>query len=107
MGNGAAPQRLLALPMTKHMPPLMAAILGSSHITNYTLEVRPEVDDPEKLHLHIDGRVVYAHYTYKDRKGDLVDYVLQIHRSTGRFTETFKAAGDQSDNSGTCMIFKY
>jgi hypothetical protein len=67
----------------------------------------PEVDDPEKLHLHIDGRVVYAHYTYKDRKGDLVDYVLQIHRSTGRFTETFKAAGDQSDNSGTCMIFKY
>jgi hypothetical protein len=67
----------------------------------------PEFDDPEKLHLYIDGRVVYAHYGYKNRNGDFVDYVLQIHRSTGRFTETFKLPGDRSDDTGTCMIFKY
>lgn len=67
----------------------------------------PEVDDREKIHMYIDGRVVYAHYGYKNRNGDFVDYVLQIHRSTGRFTETFKLPDGLSDDTGTCMIFKY
>jgi hypothetical protein len=67
----------------------------------------PEVDDPTNLHLYLDGRVVYAHYGYKNRDGDFIDYVIQIHRSTGRFTETFKLPADRSDDTGTCMIFKY
>lgn len=67
----------------------------------------PEVDDPTNLHLYLDGRVVYAHYAYKNRDEDFIDYVLQIHRSTGRFTETFKLPADRSEDTGTCMIFKY
>jgi hypothetical protein len=67
----------------------------------------PETDDPKNMHLHVDGRTIYAHYSFKNRNGGTVDYMLQIHRSTGRFTETFKAPDDRSDVVGTCMMFKY
>jgi hypothetical protein len=67
----------------------------------------PEADDPKNMHLHIDGGAIYAHYSFENNNGDTTDYVLQIHRSTGRFTETFKHLGDRDDDAGTCMIFKY
>ena len=67
----------------------------------------PEADDPKNLHLHINGRAIYVHYSYKTRAENTVDYTLQIHLSTGRFTEIFKLPDDRTDLTGTCMIFKY
>jgi hypothetical protein len=71
--------------------------------------VSPEADDLKKMHVHVDGNSIYAHYSYENRSRETVDYTLQIHRSTGRFTETFKLPDDRSDVdvAGTCMIFKY
>lgn len=70
-------------------------------------KVLAKEDNPEAAHIKLDDTAVYVNYSYTNKGGKTTQYVLNIQRSTGRFTETFEPSGGESfDYSGTCMIFK-
>ena len=68
--------------------------------------VSAEDDNPKHAHITVDPYSIHIHYKYENPAGDLVDYAMQINRSTGRFIEYFKFPYDHNEVSGTCMIFK-
>jgi hypothetical protein len=64
-------------------------------------------DNPEAAHIKLDDAAVYVNYSYTSKVGKTTQYVLNIQRSTGRFTETFTPLNMEAfSDSGTCMIFK-
>jgi hypothetical protein len=66
------------------------------------------VDDRERPRILVDDTSVYVRYDYKNKNSDYTDYTLNIQRLTGRFTESFEAAGVAPfEDSGTCISFKY
>jgi len=69
-------------------------------------DVSAKDDDHEHGHISVDPSSIHVHYKYENPSGSLVDYTLQIHRSTGRFVESFNSPDGNGEASGTCVIFK-
>ncbi|MGC1462286.1 MAG: hypothetical protein WA802_08800 [Terracidiphilus sp.] len=64
-------------------------------------------DDPEQPHIELDPASVFVYYSFVSQLDTLTGYTLQIQRSTGRFTETYRPAKMlPTESSGTCMVFK-
>jgi hypothetical protein len=65
-------------------------------------------DDRAVPRILISDSSVYVNYSFENRSNAFTDYTLSIHRSTGRFTESYVATGlDPFEKSGTCMVFKF